>query len=95
MLETFVAESKHTVTMETKRGRQLISKTDTAKKSASHSAKTNIKRGNSHSLERKVAALKEAEERNEMELNKPLKFFAANDYKTNIHQSKTVPHGNK
>ena len=32
--------------------------------------KTNMKRGNSHSLERKVAALKDAEERSEMKLNK-------------------------
>ena len=68
--------------METKRGREVISKRDIAKKKrASHSPKTNTKKGNSHSLERKIAALKDVEERSEMELNKPLKFFEAKDYK--------------
>ena len=77
-----VAESDHTVTMETKRERQVISKRHIAKKkSASHIQKTNTKIGISHSLERKIAALKDADERSEMELNKPLKFFAAKDYK--------------
>ena len=70
---TIVAESDHTVTLETKRGRQVISKRDIAKKkSASHSPKTNTKTRNSHSLERKIVALKDAEERSEKELNKPL-----------------------
>ena len=58
---TVVAESDHTVRMETKRGRQVISKRDIAKKkSASHSPKKNTKKGNSHSLEKKIAALKDA-----------------------------------
>ena len=92
---TIVAESDHTVTMETKRGGQVLSKRDIAKtKSASHSPKTDTKKGNSHSLERKIAALKDAEERSEMELNKPLNFFAAKDYK-NISVKKIDPHENK
>ena len=44
----------------------------------SHSPKTKTQKnegGNSHSLERKIAAPKNAEEREEMELNKPLKTF--------------------
>ena len=52
-------------------------------KGASHCPKTITKRGNSPSLEIKVAARKDAEERSEMELNKPIKIFAAKDYKTN------------
>ena len=77
--------------METNRGRQVLSNRDIAKKkSASHSPKTNTKRGNSHSLERKVAALKDAEERCEMEFNKPLEIFAAKDYKTR-NPTKTKP----
>ena len=35
-------------------------------------------------MERKVAALKDAEGRCEMEFNKPLEIFAAKDYKTRI-----------
>ena len=37
--------------------------------------------GDSRSLERKIAALKDAEARSEVELNKPLQYFAAKDYK--------------
>ena len=59
-----VQETEHTITMSTPRGRQIISKRDIAKtkkrKSASHSPKTKQLQGNSHSLERKIAALKEA-----------------------------------
>ena len=60
-----VSESDHLITMETKRGRQTISKRDIAKeqpKSASYSPKTTRQRGDSKSLERKIAALKEAEQ---------------------------------
>ena len=51
----------------------------------SHSPKTRTQKnkgGNSHSLERKLAALKNAEEREEMELNKPLKTFIKKKTKT-------------
>ena len=74
-----MAESNHTITLQNNRGRQVISKRDIAKqKSTSYSPKTRNqqnKGGNSHSLERKIAALKDAETREEMELNKPLKAF--------------------
>ena len=77
---TVVAGSSHTVTLENQRGRQVITKRDIAKnKSASESTKTRSRRnkdGNSHSLESKIAALKDADARREMELNKPLKYFA-------------------
>ena len=59
-----VSESDHTITMDSKRGRQIISERDIAKetqKSISHSPKTTRQRGDSKSLERKIAALKEAE----------------------------------
>ena len=76
---SIVAESNHTITLQNNRGRQVISKRDIAKqKSTSYSPKTRNqqnKGGNSHSLERKIAALKDAETREEMELNKPLKAF--------------------
>ena len=59
-----VTESEHTITMDTPRGRQVISKRDVAKlkkpKSASHSPQTKQQQGNSHSSGRKIAALKEA-----------------------------------
>ena len=59
-----VTESEHNITMDTSRGRQVISKRDVAKlkkpKSASHSPQSKQQQGNSHSLERKIAALKEA-----------------------------------
>ena len=61
-----VSESDHTVTMDFKRGRQIISKRDIAKtkpKSTSYSPKTIRQRGDSKSLERKIAALKETEQR--------------------------------
>ena len=65
-----MAESSHTVTLETERGRQVISKRDIAKlESASYSPKTRNQRnkgGNSHSLERKLAALKDTEAWEEM-----------------------------
>ena len=74
-----MAESNHTITLQNNRGRQVISKRDIAKqKSTSYSPKRRSqqnKGGNSHSLERKIAALKDAETREEMELNKPLKAF--------------------
>ena len=76
---SIVAESSHTITLENERGRQVIAKRDIAKqRSMSHNPKTKTQKtkgGNSHSLERKIAALKNAEEREEMELNKPLKTF--------------------
>ena len=40
-------------------------------------------------MERKVAALKDAEERSEMALNEPLEFFAAKDYKARIPPKQT------
>ena len=62
-----VAESSHTITLENERGRQVISKRDVTKqKSTSYSPKTRNQKNkgrNSHSLERKIAALKDAEER--------------------------------
>ena len=61
-----VSESDHTVTMDFKRGSQIISKRDIPKtkpKSTSYSPKTIRQRGDSKSLERKIAALKEAEQR--------------------------------
>ena len=84
---TITNETKHTITMDTNRGRQVISKRDVVKtKSASTSPKKLTRRGNSHSLERKIAALNDAEARSEMELNKPLKFFAGTDYKQKYKQ---------
>ena len=48
-------------------------------KRALHSSQQK-QRGDKHYLERKIAALKDAETRSDMELNKPLKIFAAKDY---------------
>ena len=51
--DQIVTESEHTITMDTPRGLQVISKRDVAKlkkpKSASHSPQTKQQQGNSHS----------------------------------------------
>ena len=70
-------ETEHTLPLDTSRGRQVVSKRDVVKtNSASHSSKLN-RRGNSHSLEQKVAALKDAEIRSEMELNKTIETLCS------------------
>ena len=75
-----MSEFSRSVTLETERGRQVESERDIAKKkSDSYSPKKRnqrIKGENSHSLERKIAALKDPEARSEIDLNKPLKAFA-------------------
>ena len=65
-------ETAHTLPLDTTRDRQVVSKREVAKaktKSASTSLKKNTQKRNSHSLERKIAALNDAEARSEMELN--------------------------
>ena len=90
-----MAESNHTITLQNNRGRQVILKRDIAKqKSTSYSPKTRSqqnKGGNSHSLERKIAALKDAETREEMELNKPLKAFIKKKEKQTETRTKSPP----
>ena len=90
-----MAESSHTITLENERGRQVIAKRDIAKqRSKSHNPKTKTQKtkgGNSHSLERKIAALKNAEEREEMELNKPLKTFIKKKEDKNTTQKTKSP----
>ena len=84
-----VSESEHTITMATPRGRQVISKRDVAKlkkpKSASHSPQTKQtkqQQGNSHSLERKIAALKEAaRKQNKRETKQEQEPTEKTDYK--------------
>ena len=85
-----VSESDHTITKATPRGRQVISKRDVAKlkkpKSASHSPQTKQtkqQQGNSHSLERKIAALKEAakKKQNKRETKQEQESTEKTDYK--------------
>ena len=66
-------ETALALTLDTNRGRQVVSKRDVAKvktHSVSCSPRTNKQRVDSRSLERKIAAFKDAEDRSEMELNK-------------------------
>ena len=81
-----VTESEHTNTMDTPRGRQVNSKRDVAKlkkpKSASHSPLAKQQQGKSHSLERKIAALKEAAKRqNKRETKQEQELTEKIDYK--------------
>ena len=84
-----ISESEHTITMATPKGRQVISKRDVAKlkkpKSASHSPQTKQtkqQQGNSHSLERKIAALKEAaRKQNKRETKQEQEPTEKTDYK--------------
>ena len=91
---TKTQEIAHTLTLDTNRRRQVVSKRDVAK-SASSSPQKNKGRGDSCSLERKIAALKDAEARSEMELNKPLYCFAARDYEKKNQKVNNPQENNK
>ena len=81
--ETLAAESSHTITIETQRGRQTYSKRDVAKPTTRKGKSTSPKQkqpGDKDALERKFAALKEAEKAKPEE-NKPQKPSATKDPK--------------
>ena len=98
-----VSESEHTITMATPRGRQVISKRDVAKfkkpKSASHSPQTKQtkqQQGNSHSLERKIAALKEAaRKQNKRETKQEQEPTEKTDYNEKTSPNQYDLHENK
>ena len=90
---TIAKETTHTITMETPRGRQVHAKRDVSKttkqESTSHSPQQKQK-GCKYSLYWKIAALKDAKTRSEMELSKPLKMLAAGDYRKKAQQKKEL-----
>ena len=80
---TIAAESSHAITVETPRGRQTFSERNVAKPTTRKGKSTSPKQkqpGDKYSLERKLAALKEAENAKPEE-NKPQKPSAAKDSK--------------
>ena len=78
---TITAESSHTLTMDAPRGCHVYAKRDVAKSTKQKLVTVH----NKNKVERKIAALEDAETRSHMELDKPIKFFAVKDYQKNTN----------